>query len=510
MLAVMLFLGYFAESPDLHPPELMTSLAIVLVAVASVFAAAAVVNAIALRLYRRPGRTGPMNRALSGKTDLAVRTLSVAAFVYALFASSLPWRLALDCGANLGPESFAVQMFGFLPYLLLFFAAWIPMYPFHRLTTPGKWTLGSYLIHKARYNLYMLLVWIPFAFMADWLGDFLVILPVLFLAAAWAFPYVLAKAWGCDLLTDAKTLAAVHRLEKVSGARFSRVYLWEPGGGNVQNAAAVGLAQPFRYLFLTPALVKGMHQDELDAVILHELGHVKKRHLLFYLFTSLAGINAAVIGGALCSCLTHSERFIITAFFVLFYFRFVFGWLSRNMERQADLFAMEKSGAARPMVNALEKLALSAGRIRLAASWHHLGIAERVDYLRLAERRPEVARGHHALVRAIMLAGYGAAVLCIGVIGLAIYQEYSSPSGEMVEEAPDEVTHWRRVLQLLPNSAEARLQLAYKLAGADEEGERSEARNLARKALELADGPELRASASKLLHDLAEEVVQRE
>ncbi len=502
MLAVMLFLGYYTENPDSRPPNLLTGLAIVLGATAAMLVLAAAVNAVVMRLYRRPGRTGLANRNLSGKTDLAVRVLSVAVYAGALWESSLPWRLAIDCGANLGPESFAVQMFGLLVFLLIFFAAWLPMYPSHRLTSPGIWTLGSYLLFKARYNLYMLLVWIPFAFLADWLGDFLVFLPIVFLIAAWAFPYVLARVWGCKPLEDPELLSTVQRLEKLAGAKFSRVYLWEPGGGNTQNAAAVGLAPPFRYLFLTPALVKEMNREELDAVILHELGHVRKYHLLFYLFTSLAGLNAAVLGGAILPGLNQSERFLLIACLVLFYFRFVFGWLSRNMERQADLFSLEKLGSARPLTNALEKLALSAGRIRLAASWHHLGIAERVDFLRLAERNPEVARQHNANVRSMMLAGYAAAFLCLWLIGAAVYEEYTAPKQMAMEEEPDDLLHWRRVMRLLPDNAAAPLELAYRLAGKREE--KYEAECLAQRALELADAPEVRDSAKKLLGELRE------
>ncbi len=36
----------------------------------------------------------------------------------------------------------------------------------------------------------------------------------------------------------------------------------------------------------------------------------------------------------------RTEQFILTVLLIVAYFRFVFGWLSRNMERQADLFAL--------------------------------------------------------------------------------------------------------------------------------------------------------------------------
>ncbi|MCD7895429.1 MAG: M48 family metallopeptidase, partial [Planctomycetaceae bacterium] len=386
MLLVMLFIGYYSETPVGNPPPVGQAALVVAGAMAVMLAASAVVNRLACGRYERPGRTASQNRRLSADVELVVRLILTIVYGVAIFESALPWSLARALGTGTAPESFAILVFGLAPYVALFFCAWLPMYGFHRRSSFGRWTRRSFLVYKARYNLYMLVAWLPFALLAEWLGEFLVVLPVLFLAAAWAFPAVLARTWGCTPVTDERILESVHRLEKSSGVRFSKIYLWEPGGGNTQNAAAVGIFRPFRYLFLTPALIRNMRPEELEAVVLHELGHIYHRHLLFYLFTSLAGINLAVIAGALLPLSGSTERFIVTGAFVLFYFRFVFGWLSRNMERQADLFAFAKAGNPDDLANALEKLGLSAGNIRNAASWHHLGIAERGDFLRRAER----------------------------------------------------------------------------------------------------------------------------
>jgi Zn-dependent protease with chaperone function len=368
--------------------------------------------------------------------------------------------------------------------------------------------MRSFLVHKARYNLYMLLAWVPFAFLADWLGEFMIVLPVLFLGAAWAFPLILARAWGCRRLPEGPVAESVRRLEQTAGVKFSRVYLWEPGGGNAQNAAAVGILPPFRYLFLTPALVRGMKGDELEAVILHELGHIRKKHLLFYLFTSLAGINFAVFAGLFLP-LGSTERFILTVALVLGYFRFVFGWLSRNMERQADLFALEKTGSSRGLANALEKLGIAAGNIRLATSWHHLGIAERVGYLRRAEQNPVLMREHNAGVRRLMTAGYLASVLLVGAMIWLVHAEAAAGRGvaregeaASIAAAREDRAHWRRVVGLMPDNAEAALELAHSLARAP--GDRVEAIGLAARAMRLADRPEARDAAAKLLKDLDE------
>jgi Zn-dependent protease with chaperone function len=500
MLAVMLFIGYFAETPDPAPPDPAVSLAIMAGAGGVMLLAAALVNFLAIRLLRRP-RSHASRRSVAANAEVLLRVLLTAVFVLGLTRSALPWSLAKAWGIAPTPDSFAVQMFGVIPYVALFFAAWLPMYRLHREITPGVWTRAGFLVHKARYNLYMLLAWIPFAFLADWLGEFLIVLPALFLAAAWAFPLVLAKAWGCSRLAEGPVLDAVRQLEGTAGVRFSRVYLWEPGGGNTQNAAAVGFLPPFRYLFLTPALVRGMREDELGAVILHELGHIRKKHLLFYLFTSLAALNFAVLAGFFLP-VGRTEQFILTVLLVLFHFRFVFGWLSRNMERQADLFALEKAGSARGLANALEKLGLAAGHVRLASSWHHLGIAERVDYLRRAERDPALARSHNAGVARLMTAGYLMSALLVAAMGMALYAEVSAPPPPATAPTDGDAAHWRRVARLMPDNPEAVLELAHSLARRPEG--RSEAMHLAGRVAKTAGPGEVHDAAVRLLRDLGE------
>lgn len=503
MLAVMLFIGYYAETPDPGPPSPGRALAMVLAGCVGLFLASFAINRAALYLLKRK-RTMKGRRQIAGIADLLLRMLLVTVYAGCLTVSSLPWSVVAWLGWPVGPDSFLVQMLGLAPYIAMFPAAWLPMYGVHRETANGTWTRLSFIVHKARYNLYMLLAWIPFALLVDWLSGALVILPVVFLAAAWAFPYVLARAWGCTPLPPGEIMDRVRRLEDAAGVRFSRVYVWEPGGGGVQNAAAVGLLPPFRYLFLTPALLRNMKENELDVVIFHELGHVRHRHLLFYMFTTLAGINLAVLAGALIPMLGSGERFLVTAVLVLVYFRVVFGWLSRNMERQADLFALEKSGSAGGLVNALEKLALGAGNIRMAASWHHLGIAERVDFLRAAERRPELARRHNAGVSLLMRLGYALSIVLMGAMvwgALADYQRMSRPDKGAARPVDNgEEAHWRRVMAVSPDNVQARLALAYRLAGREES--RAEAKRLAEEVLAMPAGEQTSLAARKLLRDL--------
>ena len=49
------------------------------------------------------------------------------------------------------------------------------------------------------------------------------------------------------------------------------------------TAGVMGLVKKFRYILVTDALLNNLSSDEIDSVIAHEIGHVKKYHLQFYL-----------------------------------------------------------------------------------------------------------------------------------------------------------------------------------------------------------------------------------
>ncbi|MDR1611439.1 MAG: M48 family metalloprotease [Planctomycetota bacterium] len=502
LIAAMLFLGFYIAKPDPAPPAAAYSAAVIAAFAAAFALAGGGLDFLALRHVRTGGRTLAERRLAAASAENLLRVLLVAGYACALELSSFPWAMAERLGLYAGGGSFWIQLLALAPYALYFVCVWLPMYGLHRETFPGKWTRRSFLVHKARYNLVLLVAWIPFAAFSEWVTDALIALPFLVFAAAWTFPYLLVKLWGCKPIADPELLALVDGLEKRAGARFSRVYMWEPGGGRMQNAAAVGILPPFRYLFLTPALVAGLRRDELEAVVLHELGHIKKRHLLFYLVTTLAGINVAAIIGGFLPLDGELERFAITVALLLFYFRFVFGWLSRNMERQADLFSLATTGSAVSLVNALEKLGISAGNVRNARSWHHLGIAERVRFLRLAERDPKPYLMHEEGCRRIAVAGYAFSIAALAFIGYALFET----SLHVAHAAPArhrEIAHWRRVTQLLPGSAVGRLELAYRLAS--DPATREEAKRLAAEALRLSSASEERKAAEKLLDELDRE-----
>ena len=501
MIVVMLFLGYYMEQTETSPPPLAWSATIMLASLAALILVGAVLNRLALTFIRRKSIRFAERSIVASSSDVAIRAALTLFFIFGLIESSFPWSLAKSLAWE-KHDAIVPQTTAILTFFIFFICAWLPLFSLHREVTRGRWTRKTFILHKARYNLFILIAWIPFAIFSDWLADALIFLPFIFVAVAWTFPALLAKVWGCKPFPPGPVPDLVHDLEKQSGVSFSKILLWEPGGGTIQNAAAVGLFKPFRYLLLTPALVNNLNSEELAGVVLHELGHVKKRHLLLYMFTTLTGVNLAVMGSQLIPLSSEIEQFSIMSILVIVYFRFIFGWLSRNMERQADLFSLEITGKASGLVNALEKLGISAGNIRLARSWHHIGIAERTHFLRRAEAAPGIARRHNAKAGKMMLAGYSLSIILLVGLGFAAGEQLSGQHGLFPENNIEVLTHWRRVMLLQPGSAVGPLELAYRLAA--DPKMRDEAARLAAMAMSLSSQREEREAAEKLIRELAE------
>ncbi len=254
--------------------------------------------------------------------------------------------------------------------------------------------------------LYDLLALIPFPSVQDFLNGGLGELTVLlafFLTLMFWFPQLMVRAMGCRPLPGGESRELIEAFCRRQGVSFGEILTWPFFEGRVLSAGVVGMVGKFRYLLLTPALLDTASPDELEAVLAHEIGHVKKHHLMLYLLLLmglgvliqlglqpllygllgspvLLGIFLELAGDpqSLVSLLAGIPLVILA----LLYVRFVFGYFMRNFERQADLYAYHATGGAGPLSAILEKIAWLGGNIRERPCWHHFGIGQRVDYLR--------------------------------------------------------------------------------------------------------------------------------
>jgi tetratricopeptide (TPR) repeat protein len=189
----------------------------------------------------------------------------------------------------------------------------------------------------------------------------------------------------------------------------------------------------------------------VDAVIAHEVGHVKKHHLLFYLFFF---IGYMVIAYATFDLIIYLiiffepiYRFVFTTgisrttvttgllsltiiFNFLIYFRFIFGYFMRNFERQADAFVYSLFANALPLISTFEKIVAVSGHSPDRPNWHHFSIRQRVDFLTRCEADRSWIQRHDRKVRN-SIAIYVAAML---VVGLAGYQLNFGQGGKRLND----------------------------------------------------------------------------
>jgi predicted Zn-dependent protease len=192
---------------------------------------------------------------------------------------------------------------------------------------------------------------------------------------------------------------------------------------------------------VTPALIDLLEPIEIDAVIAHEIGHIKQKHLLFYLcfFVGYIIISFALMDliiylliymGVAYGVIANNgkmDSFLIsicfsfsTIFMFLIYFRYVFGFFMRNFERQADIFAYTTIGSPQPLISTFEKISLSSGQSPDKPNWHHFSIHERISYLiKCASDRRWIDR-HNSKVKT-SFAVYLISILLLGWTGLALH-----------------------------------------------------------------------------------------
>ncbi len=223
-------------------------------------------------------------------------------------------------------------------------------------------------------------------------------------------PPIVRTIWGCVPFPKGPLRSLIEDFLKRTNVNCKEILLWPLNGGKSCTAAVLGFVPGFRYILFTPCLVKHLLPQEIEAVLSHEVAHLRHRHLLWYVF--FLGIFTVIlyrlfdpIGTWLISrrlfleiltqfqywpkALTSLLAILPMGILFVLYFRFLMGYFMRNFERQADLSVFETQGHPWNLINALEKVALLAGNIRNQPNWHHFSIAKRVDFLDEVAKHPE-------------------------------------------------------------------------------------------------------------------------
>ncbi len=446
ILVLLIYLTY-------QPPEdpTLSGLESLLLSGGLALAFAGFTRSMFRRVERRVGR---MDFArldqLFHSTQLRSSILAVAIFALNIYALNLPaYVKELPLLARWPTLQALVFLMLFMGYLSL---VWGCAYDAYRNLYHPQFTRWDYIGSNISFSAPILLPWLLLSGVAD-LIDALPLSGVKALLAtaegqtvyfctflslvAVAGPVMIKTFWRCRPMDPGRQRERIDRLCRRAGMAYRDILYWPLFGGKMITAGVMGLIRRFRYILVTPSLLGLLAPEEIDAVIGHEIGHIKKNHLLFYLLffagylvlsyvtfdvTVYAMVFAEPVwrlvhrSGANPGMVTSIvfSAMIICVFLV--YFRFVFGFFMRNFERQADAYVFTLFDSAAPLIATFHKISLTNGQSADRPNWHHFSIRERIDFLSQCERDRRWIRRHDARVRRAiglylaglaLLAGFG-------------------------------------------------------------------------------------------------------
>ncbi len=380
--------------------------------------------------------------------------LALLFYALALFTCDLHYYLNPLSFDGLFPA--LVNISGLSFFFLFLAVMWRRARPAYEAVFNRAYSTSGFLLSNIKTNLPIVLPWLalslsydllallPFPGLADFLhsetGEYASFLLFLLLILI-LFPPIVRRLWNCTPFPEGPLLDHLQNFFKQQN--FSaKVFLWPLFEGRVITAGVMGIIPGLRYVMITPALLEHLTLDELDAVMAHEIGHIRKKHMLLYLliisgFSVLAGFILEPFTFFLLSrdwyysLLTYTGltaenmltviMAIVVLTLMILYFRFLFGYFIRNFERQADLHVFEAIGSSKSIINAFEKIAILSGNIRDLPSWHHFGIGQRVDYLEKCETDPSEIQKHNRKIRLSLLA-------YIILVGVAAFGQSLLPS----------------------------------------------------------------------------------
>lgn len=356
--------------------------------------------------------------------------LAIILFTLDIFVFHFKYWLQLIPGLN----QFSVLQ-GILA-LILFLAylgtVWYISHPVYLIAFDTRIKRLSFILSNVKLNLPIIFPWLILTFFYDLFSHISIsgferffnkpegqiLFYIVFLTFLVIFlPHFIKSWWGCKPFQPSVRIAELNRFLHEKGLKYRELLKWPIFEGRIMTAGIMGIVPRYRYILVTDALMGVLSMEELKAVLAHEMGHAKYRHLLIYVFF-IFGYLLVWFGLFDPEFYIILETFIVEKFSInishqtlfyliyipsilvpiIFYFRFIMGFFMRQFERQADLYSAVAMGSPRYTVSSLEKIALLSGKIRDLPSWHHFSIKERIEYLSRTLKDPGLFKKHNRFV----------------------------------------------------------------------------------------------------------------
>ncbi|MBO8173953.1 MAG: M48 family metalloprotease [Thermococcus sp.] len=235
----------------------------------------------------------------------------------------------------------------------------------------------------------LLMIYLPESLTSKWWFD-LILYAFLILMFFALFPLILVRI-GSKGELDPEFKAELMKFCEEQGIRVRDIIVKGKPGQRLANAMVTGIIPGYRYIVLTRGLVENFEKDEIKAILAHEIGHIKGKHLW---------INAALSIGWFIFwigivCVLHkfgiklfSSPWVFFGIYFFAFFLWLFGiesWIIQRNEFRADEFAAKVSGKD-TVIRALRKLADLNLTPERTGKWFnilsfHPSIEERIRHL---------------------------------------------------------------------------------------------------------------------------------
>ncbi len=245
---------------------------------------------------------------------------------------------------------------------------------------------------------------------------------VVVFAVGLSLPYMLRLVWDTTPVPEGHARRLLELVAAKAKFRPAEWLVWRTGG-TLANAAVVGFTPLGRLVLFTDALLAALGPRELVAVVGHEIGHARRKHAWILLAWALCGVLGAerlltwLAEDILRDESAGSIAGLIAAGAALFGLGALgFGWLSRRLELDADLFCAELTGDSAALASALRQVDGAWER----GGWRHFSSARRVAFLAGVLADPARARQFKRRVAQLGLVGVALAGALIGSEVLAL------------------------------------------------------------------------------------------
>lgn len=207
-------------------------------------------------------------------------------------------------------------------------------------------------------------------------------------------------------LEDSELKDSIKRLTKEEGLNVGGIYQMDATRRTRHtNAYFSGLGRAKR-IVLFDSLIQSHSQDEILAILAHEVGHLKKNHikkqliiiafvslLLFFMASKLLTWNVIYESFGFSNMPCYVGLFLVGILWepVNFFISPIGMAISRRFEREADFYSLGIVKTAKPLTTALKKMAkenlsnLRPHPIYVCFNYSHPPLLQRIEYLEAHE-----------------------------------------------------------------------------------------------------------------------------